>query len=124
MLWRDGTLDLIVPKEVRKEIQNPRTPGHVQAPAAAMIFTVPVGLNSDEQHRRGLIEIELQGNARPGTHAADADHLFEAAKYCGYFITHDRRLLDKASKLRSMLPPSLRRHSQSSSRFSRPTMIP
>jgi hypothetical protein len=106
-LWQDGKINLIVPKEVRKEIQNPRTPGRVQAAMASMNFTMPVGLNSDEQRRKYLITQELQGNAQPGKHAADADHLFEATKYCGYFITHDQRLLDKASKLRSLLPPSL-----------------
>jgi hypothetical protein len=38
---------------------------------------------------------------------ADADHLFEANKYCEYFITHDRRILDRAGKLRSFLSPAL-----------------
>jgi hypothetical protein len=54
-----------------------------------------------------MIEQELQGNARPGKHAADADHLFEAEKYCAYFITHDRRILDKAGKMRNLLRPPL-----------------
>lgn len=102
-----GTITLIVPKGVRLEILDPRTPSHIQAAAAAMIFTVPVGLNSDELNQLRLVERALQGNARPGKHAADADHLSQAAKYCGYFITHDNRLLDKASNIRSLLPPSL-----------------
>ena len=33
--------------------------------------------------------------------------LFEAAKYCAYFITHDQRILDRAGKLHEVLPPSL-----------------
>jgi hypothetical protein len=37
----------------------------------------------------------------------DADHLFEAAKYGGYFITHDQRILTRAGRLREVLPPSL-----------------
>lgn len=106
-LWAGGTINLIAPKGVRLEILDPRTPGHIQSAVAPMIFTIPVGLNSDEQRRRRLIEQELQGNARPEKHAADADHLSEAAKYGGYFITHDKRILDKASKIRSLLPPSL-----------------
>jgi hypothetical protein len=38
---------------------------------------------------------------------ADADHLFEAVKYGGYFITHDRRILTRAGRLGEIVPPSL-----------------
>lgn len=102
-----GTINLIVPKRVREEIQNPRTPAHVQEAALTKLFTIPVGLNSDERRRKQIIEQELQGNARPGKHMADADHLFEAAKYGGYFITHDQRILTRAGRLGEVLPPSL-----------------
>ena len=102
-----GTINLIVPKRVREEIQNPRTPAHVQEAALPKLFTIAVGLNSDEQRRKRIIEQELQGNARPGKHIADADHLFEAAKYGGYFITHDQRILTRAGRLGEVLPPSL-----------------
>ena len=51
----------------------------------------------------------LQGNAKPGRHAADASHLSEAAETgCAYFITHDKRILDKRSDLDAELPHSLR----------------
>jgi hypothetical protein len=107
-LSETGTIHLIVPKGVRQEIQDPRTPVHVQKAAQSKIFTTQVGLNPDEQRRRWVIEQELQGNAKPGKHAADADHLFEAAKYGrGYFITHDRRILNRSQRLRDVLPPSL-----------------
>jgi hypothetical protein len=96
-----------VPKRVREEIQNPQTPAHVQEAALPKLFTIPVGLNSDEQQRKLIIEQELQGNAKPGKHMADADHLFEAAKYGGYFITHDQRILTRTGRLREVLPPSL-----------------
>jgi hypothetical protein len=102
-----GRIRLIVPKRVRQEIQNPRTPAHVQEAALPQIFTIGVGLNSDEQRRHRIITQELQGNAKPGKHEADADHLFEAAKYGGYFITHDDRILTRAGRLREVLPPSL-----------------
>jgi len=29
----------------------------------------------------------------------DADHVFEASKYCGYFITTDKRILNKKDEL-------------------------
>lgn len=102
-----GTINLIVPKGVRAEIEHPATPAHKQEAALPRIFTYQVGLNSDEERRRRLIMQELQGNAQPGKHSRDADHLFEAAKYGGYFITHDQRILKKAGKLGSLLPPSL-----------------
>ncbi len=49
----------------------------------------------------------MQGNAKPGKHEADADHLFEAAKYGGFFITEDDRVLERAGRLSDVLPPSL-----------------
>ncbi len=106
-LWSDGTIKLITPKGVRLEALDPRAPAHLQAAVTPMIFAYRVGLNSEEQQRRRMIEQELQGNAQPGKHTADADHLFEAEKYCAYFITHDRRILDKAGKMRNLLRPSL-----------------
>jgi hypothetical protein len=69
-----GTINLVVPKRVREEILNPRTPAHVQEAALSKLFTIGVGLNSDEQRRHGIIVQELQGNAKPGKHEADDDH--------------------------------------------------
>jgi hypothetical protein len=105
-LYQAGTIRLILPKGVRVEIANPNTPADVQE-ATPKIFTIGVGLNPEEQRRKRMIEAELQGNAKPGKHAADADHLFEAAKYGGYLITHDRRILTRAGRLGEVLPPSL-----------------
>jgi hypothetical protein len=105
-LYNAGTINLILPKGVRLEISNPNTPAHVQE-AAPKIFTIGVGLNADEKRRKRIIAAELQGNARPGKHEADADHLFEAAKYGGYFITHDQRILARAGRIGQVRPPSL-----------------
>lgn len=106
-LYAAERVRLILPKGVRGEILDPRTPAPIRAAAAPMIFSYSVGLNSDEERKRRAIEQELQGNAAPGKHAADADHLFEAAKYCQYFITNDQRILVRAGNLRDVLPPSL-----------------
>jgi hypothetical protein len=105
-LERGSTINLIVPKGVRIEVQDPRTPGHVSEPVMSKIFTIATGLTAQEVDMRRQIEAALQGNAKPGKHAADAEHLFEAAKYCGYFITHDDRILRRSQGLR-VLPPSL-----------------
>jgi predicted nucleic acid-binding protein len=106
-LDRAGTINLIVPHGVRREIEDPRTPKQVSEPALSSIFTIPTTLTSQERDARKGIEAVLQGNARPGKHAADAQHLAEAAKYCGYFITHDERILKRSHGLRLVLPPSL-----------------
>jgi hypothetical protein len=42
----------------------------------------------------------------PDAHVADASHLSEAAETgCGYFITHDNRILKKRAELYVALPP-------------------
>lgn len=72
------------------------------------IFTLPVGLTADEQRTRAIVRVELQGNAQSGKHAADADHVAEAAKYGGgYFITHDERVLKRSGRLPGVLGPAL-----------------
>lgn len=64
-------------------------------------------IQSQHDERRRVAAV-LQGNARPGKHAADASHLSEAAETgCAYFVTHDKRILDKREELRPALPPSL-----------------
>jgi hypothetical protein len=55
---------------------------------------------------RALEEV-MRGLARLGKHEADASHLFEAKNYCSYFITHDERILRRASGLDKILLPSL-----------------
>jgi hypothetical protein len=101
------SIRLFVPKRVRAEIEHPQTPSHVKEVGLSQIFTIGVELNSDEQRRKRIITAELQGNAKPGKHEADADHLFEAAKYGGFFITEDERILKRAGRLSEALPPSL-----------------
>jgi hypothetical protein len=102
-------ISLVLPKGVRHEILNPKTPAHKQEAVQLKPYTLTVGLNADEQRQHQIITRELQGNATtPGKHHADADHLFEAGKYgAGYFITHDTRILTRAGRLRDVLPPSL-----------------
>jgi hypothetical protein len=104
---RSGQIRLVVPQGVRRESQHPRTPPSVGAEMGAKIFTLPVGRTAGELEQLRRVQAILQGNAKPGRHSADADHLFEAAKYGGYFVTNDRRMLDKRGELAEILPPSL-----------------
>ena len=74
---------------------------------AARIFTLPTELTAQEADTRRRIEAEIQGNAKPGKDARDAEHLSEAAKYGGYFITSDERILKRSQGFGALLPPSL-----------------
>jgi len=98
----------VVARGVRSEIQHPRTPDHVKAAVLPQIFNLRPGLSAPQEAARHRVQANLQGNAKPGRHAADASHLSEAAETgCAYFITH-KRILDKRSDLDAELPPSLR----------------
>jgi len=103
-------IGLIAPGGVRKEIQHPNTPAVVREIVLEQIYSLPVEPNDAERRQFTRIHAILQGNAAPGKHAADARHVFEAAKYGGdYFITHDRRINQtKRRELQVVLPPSLR----------------
>ena len=101
---RAGEIILIVPDGVRREVQHPKAPHHVQEQVLPKIFTIKTGLTDSERLLRRKIEDALRGNAAPGKHAADAYHLAEAAKYGGYFITHDQRILNRSKGIRSLLP--------------------
>jgi hypothetical protein len=105
-LGAEGKIRLIAPQGVRREVEDQRTPSCVQEAILPQIFTIPTGLTDQERASRRGIEVALQGNAKSGKHAADAAHVFEAGKYCGYFITHDERILKRAGLYRE-LPPSL-----------------
>ncbi len=101
-------LQLVMPIGVHAEIQSPKTPTSV-VNAMPWVYTVQVTLTEDEkQTRDGVIRL-LQGNAKPGRHLADADHIFEAAKYGGrYFITHDKRILSRSRDIEELLGQTLR----------------
>lgn len=102
-----GEIQLIVPHGVRQEVNHSRTPGPIKDAVLPRIFTIATGLTDGERRVRNGIRAALQGNAQPGAHDADADHLAEAAKYGGYFITHDERILRRSAGLAALLPPSL-----------------
>lgn len=106
-LERAGKINLIVPAGVRREVSHPKTPQHKKDALLPKIFTISTGLTPAEQDLRKRIEDALRGNAAAGRHAADAHHLAEAAKYGGYFITHDQRILDRSQNIRPLLPPTL-----------------
>lgn len=101
-------LTVVVAGGVRGEVQHPNTPASVKAVVLPQIFNMQPGLNESQQDARRRVAAILQGNAKPGAHAADASHLSEAAENgCTYFITHDKRMIDKRGTLVAELPPTL-----------------
>ena len=101
-------LIVVVAAGVRGEVQHLKTPAGVKAAVLPQIFNLRPGLIKHQQDARRRVAAILQGNAKPGAHAADASHLSEAAETgCTYFITHDKRIIDKRDALAAELPPTL-----------------
>jgi predicted nucleic acid-binding protein len=92
-----GEIQLIIPHSVRTELLRQTTPSGVRAAAQDLIFTEPVGLTIGEHIERDRLLQHAKGNAKLENIAADLSHVAEAAKYGGYFITLDKRLLKRAA---------------------------
>jgi hypothetical protein len=67
-----------------------------------MIYTIQTTLVPDEVRRKAKIHEILTRNGKPEKYTADATHIFEAGKYGGYFITTDKRILDKRVELKQV----------------------
>ena len=90
---------LLLPYSVKDEVSHPRTPAEVKRRALTLPFTEPVTLTEPERRLyREVLEI-VQGDAKPGKHDLDAFHIVESAKYGGYFLTNDKRLLRKRAAI-------------------------
>jgi len=101
-------LHVVLGGGVRDEVPHPNSSPEKKAAMLPQIFNLRPGLTSGQRAERQLVAEILQGNARPGTHAADASHLSEASESgCSYFVTHDQRILRKRTELRTVLPPNL-----------------
>jgi len=103
-----GAIRLVIAGGVRDEVHHPKTPRNVKAVFEPQIFNLRPRLNVSQDELRKKVRDIMQGNALTGKHDADASHLCEAAETgCGYFITHDNRILDKRGDLSAALPPTL-----------------
>lgn len=107
-LAETGELNVVLAGGVRNEVLHPRTPAGIKQVFLPKIFNLRPRLTSEQNAVRQKVLAILRGNAQPGKHEADASHLSEAAETgCGFFITHDVRMLKKRDELRPVLPPSL-----------------
>jgi hypothetical protein len=104
-----SSLKVVMSAGVRDEVQHPHTPINVKEAILPQIFNFKPGLNQSQQATRERVRSILQGNAISGKHCADASHISEAAETgCSYFITHDKRILNKRLVLASVLLPSMK----------------
>ena len=94
-LYRKDELILNIAHSTQKEIEHPNTPTWVKREAMSFIYTIPTSLTTEELARKAQILNILAGKGDPERMRKDADHIFEANKYGGYFITVDGRILKK-----------------------------
>ena len=94
-----GEVILVVAHSTKKEIDHPHTPADVRQRALDRIVTLNVDLTPQELRTKEDILTILAGDGNRDRMKADAEHVFEAQKYGGYFITTDDRILAKADVL-------------------------
>lgn len=97
--YEAGEINLIVSHSNMKEIEHPNTPGYVKQVASCKIYSLNVQLTEQEQRVKENILHILAGNGKGERMAQDSNHIFEAHKYGGYFVTTDDRLLKKKKEL-------------------------
>src|ERR1700680_2422367 len=102
-LMNAGEIKFVLPNTTRKQALHPHTPSAVRSLMADQIFTLPTGLTPDEQRRRREVLAVMRGKSVTNRHDEDAEIIFDAAKYGGYLITEDRRILDNRAKLQRIL---------------------
>jgi len=90
----DGEINLVVADSVLREIGHPKTPSDVKKRAHSHIYTIETSLTQEQKATREEIRALIRGDAKPGQHEKDADHIFDLQVHGGgYFITTDDRLL-------------------------------
>ena len=101
-LYKNEKVNLIVSHSNIKEAEHPNTPHHVKAEAMSKIYTIETNFVPDEGMKKQEIWNILTGDGKPEKMEQDANHVFEAHKYGGYFITTDGRILKKSKLLHSI----------------------
>jgi len=98
-MYEKGLLLLEIAHSVEKEIVHPNTPSWVKKRAKKMIYTIEVGLTEREMQLFYKIRNILKGDGKVKNVHEDSIHIFEAQKYGSYFITTDKRILNKRFEL-------------------------
>jgi hypothetical protein len=99
---RGELMGLKIAHSNQKEIEHPNTPERVKRKAENLIYSIQTALTPNEIQQKSLILKILAGDGNPQKMADDAEHVFEASKYSGYFITTDKRILNKKDELENI----------------------
>ena len=100
--YRKGDISLVVSHSNLKETEHPNTPAYVREEAASKIYSIETNLVMEEEQKKQEIWDILTGNGKPENMEQDANHVFEAHKYGGYFVTTDDRILKKSEQLHTV----------------------
>jgi len=95
-------INLIVSHSNMKEAEHPNTPPRIKAEAASKIFSLETSLTTQEELIKNEIWGILTGNGNPEKMKPDSEHVFEAHKYGGYFVTNDQRIINKREDLNNI----------------------
>lgn len=95
----NNELILTIAHSNQKEINHPNTPVWVKQLANDLIYSIQTGLTEREIKQKEKILTILTGNGKPENMTDDANHVFEASKYGRYFITTDKKILNKKNEL-------------------------
>ncbi len=98
---------LNIAHSTQKEIEHPNTHGWVKQEAAGAIYTIQTNLTDEELARKEKILAILAGNGNLEKMRKDSEHVFEAGKYVGYFITVDERILKKKEEIEEVCPATI-----------------
>lgn len=98
-LYDAGQINIIIAHSNMKELAHPNVPAYVKNEANAKIFSIGVQLTTEELALKERILDLLAGNGRREQMQQDAEHVFEAQKYGKLFVTTDKRILRKKTKL-------------------------
>lgn len=101
-LYKNRDIILNIAHSNQKEIEHPNTPDWVKKEALGMIYTIETSLTNGEKQQKIEILKILTGNGNPEKMKKDAEHVFEAGKYGGYFITTDERILKRKFSLEAI----------------------
>ena len=91
-----------VSESVLKELKHPNTPTWVRETASQFISSRHITLNSKQTEIENNIKGIIIGKARTETYENDALHIFIADDLGEYFITTDKRLLNKKNEIKKV----------------------
>ncbi len=101
-LYKNGKIILNIARSNLKEVDHPNTPAWVKKEASGMIYTIKTSLTNEEIELKLKIYTLLTGEKKSDYMKKDSEHIFEASKYGGYFVTTDKGILNKKEELESI----------------------